>query len=70
MTEPRARELDELQYGLREGPCLAAVTKERFVVVNDLANSDVFPRYGPEASEQAPGRKTARSQAGCRAPRR
>ena len=36
-----------LQYELREGPCYAAVTEGRFVLVNDLAAAAEFPRYAP-----------------------
>jgi hypothetical protein len=48
-TDALAEQADSLQYDLREGPCYAAVTKERFVLVNDLAASLDFPRYGPKA---------------------
>lgn len=46
-TDPWAEWADALQYDLREGPCYAAVTHERFVLVNDLAASMEFPRYAP-----------------------
>jgi GAF domain-containing protein len=48
-TDPVAEQADVLQYELHEGPCYAAITKERFVVVNDLATSTKFPEYGPKA---------------------
>jgi GAF domain-containing protein len=48
-TDPLAELADSLQYELREGPCYAAVTDERFVLVNDLAAADQFPRYAPRA---------------------
>jgi GAF domain-containing protein len=48
-TDPLAEQADSLQYELREGPCYAAVTDERFVLVNDLAATVEFPRYGPKA---------------------
>jgi len=48
-TDPLAERADSLQYELREGPCYAAVTDERFVLVNDLAAAVDFPRYGPQA---------------------
>jgi ANTAR domain/GAF domain len=50
-TDPLAETLDALQYELREGPCFAAVTDERFVLVNDLAAAEAFPRFGPRAAE-------------------
>lgn len=49
-TDPLAETLDALQYELREGPCFAAVTEERFVLDNDLTATDVFPRFGPRAA--------------------
>jgi hypothetical protein len=48
-TDPLAEQADALQYELREGPCYAAVTDERFVLVNDLADAVQFPQYGPKA---------------------
>jgi hypothetical protein len=48
-TDSLALQADSLQYELHEGPCYAAVTDERFVLVNDMATSVQFPRYGPEA---------------------
>ncbi len=48
-TDPLAEQADALQYELREGPCYAAVTEDRFVLVNDLAAAVEFPRYGPKA---------------------
>lgn len=48
-TDALAERADSLQYDLREGTCYAAVTDERFVLVNDLADSADYPRYGPKA---------------------
>jgi len=48
-TDDMADVIDKIQYELREGPCYAAVTDERFVLVSDLARSDQFPNYGPRA---------------------
>jgi hypothetical protein len=48
-TDPLAARADALQYELQEGPCYAAVTGERFVLVNDMAASLEFPRYAPKA---------------------
>jgi ANTAR domain/GAF domain len=48
-TDPLAWQADSLQYELREGPCYAAVTDERFVLVNDLSAAREFPRYAPRA---------------------
>jgi GAF domain-containing protein len=46
-TDSLAAKADAIQYELREGPCYAAVTDERFVMVNDIAAAGDFPRYGP-----------------------
>jgi ANTAR domain-containing protein/GAF domain-containing protein len=48
-THPLAERADTLQYRLREGPCYAAVTRDRFVLVNDMAASRDFPHYAPQA---------------------
>jgi hypothetical protein len=50
-TDDMADLIDKMQYDLREGPCYAAVTDERFVLVNDLVRSADFPNYGPRAVE-------------------
>src|SRR4051794_24389616 len=49
-TDPPANLADQLQYEMREGPCYAAVTDERFVLVNDMAAAREFPNYGPKAA--------------------
>jgi hypothetical protein len=43
-------QLDALQYELREGPCYAAVTEERFVLVSDTATCAEYPRYSSQAA--------------------
>ena len=48
-TDPLAEQADSLQYELREGPCVAAVTDERFLLVNDLSAAAQFPDYAPQA---------------------
>ena len=58
-TDPRAEQADTLQYELREGPCFAAVTSTRFVLVNDLAAAVEFPRYAPTAVELGIGAQAA-----------
>jgi GAF domain/ANTAR domain len=44
-----AREYDELQFILGEGPCLESVSRRKPVMVVDLANPDEqrWPAYGP-----------------------
>ena len=58
-TDPLASEVDALQYDLGEGPCLAAVTEQRFVLVNKVADGDPYPRYGPKAAERGVGAQAA-----------
>ena len=50
-TDPLANQTDRLQYELHEGPCYAAVTEDRFVLVNDMMIASDFPRYAPRAVE-------------------
>ncbi len=42
---------DQLQYDLREGPCVDAATASRHVLSADLANDPRWPRWGPAAAE-------------------
>src|SRR5215204_4224781 len=58
-TNPLAEQADALQYELREGPCYAVVTDERFVLANDLAGAVQFPRYGPKAVALGVGAQAA-----------
>jgi GAF domain-containing protein len=58
-TEALAEQLDAVQYELREGPCYAAVTDERFVLVNDIASTGDFPRYGARAAAAGVGSQAA-----------
>ncbi len=58
-TDPLAEQMDAVQYELREGPCYAAVTDERFVLVNRIATSTDYPRYGPKAAGRGVGSQAA-----------
>ncbi|CAM3533684.1 GAF and ANTAR domain-containing protein [Nocardioides zeicaulis] len=58
-TDDLAERCDHLQYELEEGPCYAAVTEERFVLVNDLSVSEAFPQYGPRAADLGMGSQAA-----------
>jgi GAF domain-containing protein len=58
-TDPLAERLDSLQYELREGPCYAAVTDQRFVLANDLASAGDFPLYGTQAAGLGVGSQAA-----------
>ena len=46
-----ARDADQLQYDLDEGPCLEAATTGQPRLSNRLDNSQDWPRWGPRASE-------------------
>ncbi|MGW0231258.1 ANTAR domain-containing protein [Actinopolymorpha singaporensis] len=41
--------VDEAQYRLDEGPCVASVRSGEVQLANDLANDERWPRFGPEA---------------------
>ena len=41
------------------GPCYAAVTEDRFVLVNDVSATMAFPRYGSRAAEHGIGAQAA-----------
>jgi ANTAR domain/GAF domain len=58
-TDELANKADRIQYDLREGPCYSAVTDERFVLVNDLANEGPYLRYGPRAARIGIGAQAA-----------
>jgi hypothetical protein len=49
-TDPVAVRADELQYQLREGPCLEATLTESVLQVDDLATDLRWPVYGPKAA--------------------
>ena len=58
-TNPLAEQLDALQYELREGPCYAAVTEERFVLVSDTGTCVEYPRYSSRAAVVGVGAQAA-----------
>jgi hypothetical protein len=58
-TDPLAEQADSLQYQFHEGPCYAAVTDDRFVLVNNMATAVEFPRYGPRAVDLGIGAQAA-----------
>ncbi|GAA1520590.1 GAF and ANTAR domain-containing protein [Kribbella lupini] len=51
-TDQVAVLLDELQYDLREGPCLDAALRDPWVQVDDLAADDRWPGYGARAADE------------------
>lgn len=52
-SSPNAREYDELQFTLGEGPCLESITRRAPVLVTDLADphDKRWPIYGPAMLE-------------------
>jgi GAF domain-containing protein len=51
-TSAAVQRVDELQYALREGPCLDATFEHGPVVVSDLARETRWPQWRPEAEQQ------------------
>jgi hypothetical protein len=58
-TDPVAVALDEVQYALREGPCLEVALGEPWVQVDDLAVDPRWPAYGQRALEFGVGSQLA-----------
>jgi GAF domain-containing protein len=50
-TDPVVDTLDRLQYGLEEGPCLAAWVTSTIVKSNDLAAEERWPNWSPRATD-------------------
>lgn len=48
-TDRLVWELDAVQYGLNEGPCVQAIQEEPLVLAEDLRREQRWPRYVPEA---------------------
>lgn len=53
-TDPVATELDELQYGYREGPCFDAARSPGLAFAHspDLKSEPTWPRFGPDAADR------------------
>jgi GAF domain-containing protein len=54
-TTELARELDELQTDVDEGPCLDALRNQETVLVEDFASDERWPRFAAEASRRGAG---------------
>ncbi|MDX6298924.1 MAG: hypothetical protein QOF53_138 [Nocardioidaceae bacterium] len=48
-TDSVVRELDDLQYGLQEGPCVDVLHEHRVVAAPRIRHEQRWPRYVPEA---------------------
>lgn len=44
-SDPTARQLDEIQHGFQEGPCLTAIATGRTTIVQDVRTDDRWPEY-------------------------
>lgn len=60
-TDQLVWDLDALQYGLGEGPCLHSLDADPVTLVNHLSRDPRWPRYAPRAAELG-----LRSQMGLR----
>src|SRR3954447_15166218 len=54
-TSEQAREIDQLQTDVDEGPCLDALRNEETVRVPDFATETRWPRFAAEASRRGAG---------------
>jgi hypothetical protein len=44
------REVDDIQYGLGEGPCVMAAAEGRTIVSGSVGTDHAWPRFGPEVA--------------------
>jgi GAF domain-containing protein len=49
-TTPFVKDIDDIQYGLGEGPCIAAAANGQPVRSGSLGSDERWPRFGPQAS--------------------
>lgn len=50
-SEQFVREIDDIQYGLGEGPCISAAAQGRTMRSGSLESDVRWPRFGPRAAE-------------------
>ncbi|NYG53855.1 GAF and ANTAR domain-containing protein [Nocardioides perillae] len=50
-SDPLAEQVDELQYTLREGPCMEAALEVDHYLAEDVATDPRWPSWGPRAAE-------------------
>ncbi len=48
-SEPFVEEIDDIQYGLGEGPCISAAETGRTMRSGSLGDDPRWPRFGPRA---------------------
>jgi GAF domain-containing protein len=47
VSAPFVRRIEEVQYGIGEGPCITAAAGRRTVISSDLGADPAWPRFGP-----------------------
>ena len=55
VTDEAARNCDDWQYELEEGPCLSAIAEDETYLLDDVARDPRWPRWGPRAAEAGAG---------------
>ena len=54
-TDPIVNECDELQYELREGPCVGSIWEQESYIIEDTRNDSRFPNWGPKVAVKGIG---------------
>jgi GAF domain-containing protein len=49
-SAPFVRAVDDIQYGLGEGPCIMAAAQGRTVVSGSIGSDHAWPRFGPQVA--------------------
>jgi len=49
-TEPFVTEMDAVQYGLKQGPCISAVAGEVPVISDSISSDSRWPQFGPQSA--------------------
>ncbi|MGI8774478.1 MAG: GAF and ANTAR domain-containing protein [Actinomycetota bacterium] len=51
-TDPMATHLDEIQYGVGEGPCLSSIANHATFYIPDMATDETWPTFSRRAAEK------------------
>jgi len=51
VSDPFVRQVDDIQYGIGEGPCITAAAERRTVRSGALGRDQAWPRFGPRARD-------------------
>jgi GAF domain-containing protein len=49
-TESFVADMDAVQYGLKQGPCISAVADEQRIISGSLASDPRWPQFGPQSA--------------------